>query len=48
MERVASLKGIQRGGGNLGTWIGLTPDHLPLIVRAAGSEEIYAWDWIAP
>jgi Tol biopolymer transport system component len=48
LERVASLKGIQRAGGNMGTWIGLTPDHLPLIVRAAGSDEIYAWDWIAP
>jgi hypothetical protein len=33
IERVADLKGIQRVHGNMGAWIGLTPDNLPLILR---------------
>ena len=48
MERVASLKGIQRINGDIGLWMGLTPDNLPLILRALQSSEVYAWDWIAP
>jgi Tol biopolymer transport system component len=48
MERVVSLKGIQRVHGNIGVWIGLTPDNLPLILRAVQSSEVWAWDWIAP
>lgn len=48
MERVASLKGIQRVKGDMGAWIGLTPDNLPMILRSGQAEEIYAWDWIAP
>jgi Tol biopolymer transport system component len=48
MERVASLKGIQRVHGHMGLWIGLTPDNLPLILRAVQSNQIFAWDWIAP
>jgi Tol biopolymer transport system component len=48
MERVASLKGIQRVRGDMGMWIGLTPDSLPLILRAVQPSQVYAWDWIAP
>ncbi|MGO4881259.1 MAG: hypothetical protein ACLP59_10595 [Bryobacteraceae bacterium] len=48
LERLVSLKGIQRVHGNMGVWMGLTPDNLPLILRATQSGEIYAWDWIAP
>jgi len=50
MERVASLKGVQRqlSGGQIGLWIGLTPDNRPLIFRAIQSNDIYSWDWIAP
>ena len=48
MARVASLKGIQRSNGDIGLWMGLTPDNLPLIMRTVQSNEIYAWDWIAP
>ena len=48
IERVASLKGIQRSNGDIGLWMGLTPDNLPLILRALQSSEVYAWDWIAP
>ncbi|HZU25426.1 MAG TPA: protein kinase [Bryobacteraceae bacterium] len=31
--------------GSVGRWIGLTPDDLPLVLRNAGSQEIYAIDW---
>lgn len=48
MERVAGLKGIQRVNGDIGLWMGLTPENLPLIMRTVQSNEIYAWDWIAP
>ena len=48
MERVASLNGIQRVDGNMGMWIGLTPDNHPLILRGVQPNQIYAWDWIAP
>jgi Tol biopolymer transport system component len=47
LERVASLKGIQRVRGDMGLWIGLTPDNLPLILRAVQPNQVYAWDWIA-
>ncbi|HTQ53679.1 MAG TPA: hypothetical protein VMI94_04410 [Bryobacteraceae bacterium] len=47
-KRVASLEGIHRVRSDLGLWIGLTPDNLPLVVREADASEIYAWDWIEP
>lgn len=48
MERIARLKGVQRVHGDMGAWIGLTPDNVPLILRAGQAEEIFAWGWIAP
>jgi len=48
IERVASLKGIQRVLADTGMGIGLTPDNLPLILRAVQPNQVYAWDWIAP
>jgi hypothetical protein len=48
IERVASLKGIQRVLADTGMGIGLTPDNLPLILRAVQPNQIYAWNWIAP
>jgi Tol biopolymer transport system component len=45
-ERVVSLKGIQRVHGAIGVWIGLTPDNLPLILRAVQSSEVWGWDWL--
>lgn len=47
MERVASIKGIQRANGGMDHWIGLTPDGSPLITRRIQGAEIYAWDWVA-
>jgi hypothetical protein len=47
LERIVSTKGFRRTG-LLGYWFGLTPDDLPLVVRYAGTQEIYALDWDAP
>jgi Tol biopolymer transport system component len=47
VERVASLKGIQRYE-KPGSWTGLSPEGLPMVVRMLGASEIYAWDWNEP
>jgi eukaryotic-like serine/threonine-protein kinase len=46
-ERLVSMKGFRRTG-LLGNWFGLAPDDSPLVVRYAGTREIYALDWDAP
>ena len=48
LERLFSLKGFQAAGGAFGNWSGLGPDDLPLLVRDASIQEIYALDWDAP
>jgi len=48
LERVTSLKGLQRFWGQFGSWTGLTPDDSLLLVRDTSSQEIYALDWQAP
>src|SRR5262249_5956405 len=49
IERVADLKDFRRGSGTWsGAWFGLAPDDSPLLLRGAGSQEIYALDWEAP
>jgi hypothetical protein len=48
LERLASLKGMRRYWGDLGSWTGLTPDDAPLLIRDVSSQEIYAIDWDAP
>jgi len=45
LERLFSLKGVQRFWGELGEWTGLAPDDSPLLVRDTSSQEIYALDW---
>jgi Tol biopolymer transport system component len=47
VERIVSTKGFRRTGF-LGNWFGLTPNDSPLVVRYAGTREIYALDWDAP
>ena len=49
-QRVASIKGIQRGTGILGfmPWAALSPDDSVLLMREASSEEIYALRWETP
>jgi Tol biopolymer transport system component/DNA-binding winged helix-turn-helix (wHTH) protein len=44
LERIVSLQDIRRTGVFGWTWVGLTPDDSPLVLRDAGAEEIYALD----
>jgi Tol biopolymer transport system component len=48
LERVASLKDLRREPGAWFAWFGLAPDDSLLVLRSAGSQEIYALDWEAP
>src|SRR5262249_20599495 len=48
LERLVSLKNLRREGSWAGAWFGLAPDDSPLLMRTAGSQEIYALDWEAP
>ena len=41
-ERIVSLKDF-RSAGWYGSWMGLDPDDTPLILRDAGTNEIYAF-----
>jgi eukaryotic-like serine/threonine-protein kinase len=43
-ERLVSLKDY-RITGNTSAWLGISPDGSPLILRDAGSQEIYALEW---
>ncbi|MGA2419146.1 MAG: protein kinase [Candidatus Acidiferrum sp.] len=43
LERVADLKDF-RQTGYFGYWLGMTPDDAPLLLRNAGTQEIYALD----
>ncbi len=44
LEHVVSLKGFPQLTDIYASWIGLTPDDAPLLMRARGMEEIYALD----
>jgi Tol biopolymer transport system component len=47
VEEVVSLKDLRQAPG-WGEWAGLAPDDSPLLVRDAGTQDIYALDWEAP
>jgi Tol biopolymer transport system component len=47
VEQVVDLKNF-RMAGYFGFWLGLAPDDSPLLLRDAGTQEIYALDWEAP
>lgn len=47
-EQVASLKDVHFASSDFGNWTGLAPDDSPLVLRDAGSQEIYALDWREP
>ena len=47
LEKLVSLKGMRQYWGDFGSWTGLAPDDSPMLVRDAGSQEIYALDWQA-
>ena len=48
LERIGSLKDVRRTGIFGWTWVGLTPDDSPLILRDIGTQEIYALDLQSP
>jgi hypothetical protein len=47
VEQVASLKAL-RLTGVYSFWLGLTPDHSPLLLKDAGTQEIVVMSWTAP
>ena len=48
IETVASLEGIQRVYGAMGTRLSLGPGDQPVILRRTGTPQIYSIDWEAP
>jgi Tol biopolymer transport system component/DNA-binding winged helix-turn-helix (wHTH) protein len=46
-ELVADLKDFV-SAGQAGNWLALAPDDSPLLLRNAGSQDVYALDWEAP
>ena len=47
LEQIADLKGFESTGW-WGIWLGLDPDDSPLMLREAGTQDVYALDWEAP
>jgi hypothetical protein len=47
LERLVELKNITLTG-HFTIWIGLTPDDSPLLLRNAGTQDVYALDWEEP
>jgi eukaryotic-like serine/threonine-protein kinase len=47
-ERIASLKDFRRVVQPWASWMGLTPDGSPLLLRDTGTQEVYALDFEAP
>jgi hypothetical protein len=47
LDQVVSLKDF-RQPPDWESWVGLAPDDSPLLVRDAGTQDIYALDWEAP
>jgi eukaryotic-like serine/threonine-protein kinase len=46
LEQVADLKGFL-ATGFWGFWLGLDPEDSPLMLRDAGTQDVYSLDWIA-
>jgi hypothetical protein len=47
VERVVDLKDLPLTG-YYGFWFGLAPDDSPLLLRDAGSQDLYSLDWEVP
>jgi hypothetical protein len=47
IERVVDLKDFSQTG-HWGFWMGIAPDDSPLLLRDAGSQDIYSLDWEEP
>jgi hypothetical protein len=48
IERIVSLANFRRVVQPWVSWMGLTPDGSPLLMRDIGSQELYALDFEAP
>jgi Tol biopolymer transport system component len=48
VERVADLRNFNRVVQAWVSWMGLTPDGFPLLMRETGSQELYALDLESP
>lgn len=48
VEQLASLGNFKQPTVDWGGWAGLAPDDSPILLREAGTPEIYALDWDAP
>jgi len=46
-EKIFDLNNFTTGG-RYGGWLGLAPDDSPLLLRDAGTQDVYALDWEAP
>jgi len=46
-EKIVDLSNFTTGG-RYGGWLGLDPDDSPLLLRDAGTQDVYALDWEAP
>jgi len=47
-ERIVSLKDFRRVVQPWASWMGLTPDGSPLLMRDSGTQEVYALDFESP
>jgi hypothetical protein len=45
VEEVVSLRDVRWAWGNVGHWLGLTPDGSLLLLRDLSIHHIYALDW---
>jgi Tol biopolymer transport system component len=48
LERLADLQNFRRVVDPWVSWMGLTPDNSPLLMRDIGSQEVYALDFDEP
>ena len=48
VERIAEIRNFNRVVQAWVSWMGLTPDGAPLLMRETGSQEVYALDFEAP
>jgi Tol biopolymer transport system component len=42
---IVNLAALERGAGMTGSWIGLTPDNSPILLRLSTTSEVYALEW---
>jgi hypothetical protein len=47
IEQVVDLKNFITTG-RYGGWLALAPDDSPLLLRDAGTQDVYSLDWEAP